>query len=517
MKRKLATTATVVLTLCFLGAAIVTAYSALPADGGATGPSLTIYNQNFAVIRQPLHLELTPGVIEIHFTETTSFLEPDSVMLRDPLGRRQLQVLEQSFRNDPVSQERLLSLYEGKTINFRVKDDKIVAGKVIRSGYMRPVYDYRNLYANQNYYYQQQQYAGGGSAPIIEVDGHVQFGLPGQPLFPPLASDTVLKPTLNWLLATDKPGNFDAEMSYVSGGLRWEADYNVVAAESGDVLDFKGWVTVENTSGKTFEHARVRLMAGDVNKLLPGAMGGMAARSEVMMKAADMAMQPAVTERSFDEYHLYTLQRPVTMRDHETKQVEFVSATGVRSQRLYVYDGANINWNQYRGWSFENIRNDPSYGTQSNPKVWVMQELKNSTGNRLGIALPRGRMRFYRRDEDGRLQFTGENMIDHTPTDETIRLYTGNAFDVVGERRRVDYRVDTSKHTVDESFEIKLRNHKKEAVSVRAVEHLYRCNNWEISSRTHDYRKLDSNQIEFPVVIPANGDVTLRYAVHYTW
>ncbi|HEX9119016.1 MAG TPA: hypothetical protein VF840_00600 [Terriglobales bacterium] len=508
MKRKLAITAIVLLTMCFLGAAIVAAIPAQPADEGASGPALTIYNQNFAVVRQPLSLDLKPGVNDIRFTETTSFLEPDSVMLRDPLGRRQLQVLEQNFRNDPVSQELLLSMYEGKTIDFRVNNEKTVAGKIIRSGYVPRIHDYRNAYANQ--------YAQGGSQPIIEVDGHLQFGLPGQPLFPALGSDTVLKPALHWLLAADKPGKLDAELSYVSGGMRWEADYNVVAPESGDVLDVMGWVTLDNTSGKTFDHARVRLMAGDVNKLVPGMVSGMA-RNEMMMKSADAAMQPAVTERSFDEYHLYTLERAVTLRDHETKQVEFVHATGVHSQRLYVYDGANINWNQYRGWSFENIRNDPSYGTQSNPKVWVMQELKNSAANHLGLALPRGRMRFYRRDEDGRLQFTGENLIDHTPSDETIRLYTGNAFDVVGERRRIDYRVESSKQTVDESFEIKLRNHKKEAVSVRAVEHLYRCNTWQIASRSHDSRKLDSNQIEFPVVVPANGEVTITYAVHYTW
>ena len=398
-------------------------------------------------------------------------------------------------------------MYEGKTIDFRVNNEKIVAGKIIRSGYVPRVYDYRNAYANQ--------YAQGGTQAIIEVDGHLQFGLPGQPLFPALGSDTVLKPTLNWLLATDKPGKLDAELSYVSGGMRWEADYNVVAPESGDVLDVMGWVTLDNTSGKTFEHARIRLMAGDVNKIAPGMM--QMSTSAGALKMADEAMRPAVTERSFDEYHLYTLERAVTLRDHETKQVEFVRATGVHSQRLYVYDGANINWNQYRGWSFENIRNDPGYGTQSNPKVWVMQELKNSAANHLGIALPRGRMRFYRRDEDGRLQFTGENLIDHTPSDETIRLYTGNAFDVVGERRRLDYRVDNAKKTIDESFEIKLRNHKKEAVSVRVVEHLYRCNTWQIASRSHDFRKLDANQIEFPVVVPANGEVTITYAVHYTW
>jgi hypothetical protein len=508
MKPKLAVITTVLLAALLLGGAIVTAFPAQQVDEGAGGPAITIYNQNFAVVRQPLGLDLKPGVDEVRFTDVTSFLEPDSVMLRDPLGRRQFQIYEQNFRNDPVSQELLLSMYEGKTIDFRLPNEKVVPGKIIRSGYTRHIYDYRNAYANQ--------YAQGGSQPIIEINGHLQFGLPGQPLFPALGNDTVLKPTLHWLLATDKPGKLDAELSYVSGGMRWEADYNVVAPESGDVLDVIGWVTLDNTSGKTFEHARVRLMAGDVNKILPGVVGG-AVRAEAMMKVANDALQPAVTERSFDEYHLYTLQRPVTLRDHETKQVEFVRATGVRSQRLYIYDGANIDWNRYRGWSFESIRNDPSYGTQSNPKVWVMQELKNSSANHLGIALPRGRMRFYRRDEDGRLQFTGENLIDHTPADEIIRLYTGNAFDVVGERRRVDYRIDVGKRTIDESFEIKLRNHKKEAVAVRAVERLYRCNTWQISSRSHDYRKLDANQIEFPVVVPANREVTITYAVHYTW
>ncbi|HET7184735.1 MAG TPA: hypothetical protein VFI82_08605 [Terriglobales bacterium] len=505
MSRKFAIPAAICLTLSLAAAAIVAARSAQSVDEGASGPSLTIYNQNFAVVRQPLSLDLNPGVNDVRFTETTNFLEPDSVMLRDPLGRRQLQVLEQNFRNDPVSQELLLSMYEGKTISFRLSNDKIVPGRVVRSGYTPRVYDYRNGYNPQ-----------GGTQPIIETDGHLQFGLPGLPLFPALGNDSVLKPTLNWQLVTDKPGKFEAELSYVSGGMRWQADYNVVAPESGDVLDVTGWVTIDNTSGKTFDHARVRLMAGDINKILPGAVGGMVRSEAMAMKAVD-AMQPAVTERSFDEYHLYTLQRPVTMRDHETKQVEFVRATGVHSQRLYVYDGANINWNQYRGWSFENIRNDPGYGTQSNPKVWVMQELKNSSANHLGIALPRGRMRFYRRDEDGRLQFTGENMIDHTPPDETIRLYTGNAFDLVGERRRVDYHVDNAKKTIDESFEIKIRNHKKEAAVVRAVEHLYRCNSWQITSRNHDYRKLDSHQVEFPVAIPANGEVTIMYAVHYTW
>ncbi|HEY5164088.1 MAG TPA: hypothetical protein VII81_13860 [Terriglobales bacterium] len=490
MKRNLAIAA---LILAF-AAALTAAIPAQDAQPGADDPAITIYNQNFAVVRQSLGLDLKPGVNDIRFSDTTSTLEPDSVMLRDPLGRRQLQVYEQNFRNDPVSQELLLSMFEGQTIDFRVNNEKVVSGKIIRSGYVP---------------------RGATTQPIIEVDGHLQFGLPGQPLFPSLGNDSILKPTLHWQLATDKPGRLDAELSYVSGGMKWDADYNIVAPENGDVLDFIGWITIDNQSGKTFDHARVRLMAGDVNKILPQMYQMGAGRAEA--KAADMAMQPAVTERSFDEFHLYTLERPVTLRDHEMKQVEFVRSTGVRSQRLYIYDGANINWNQYRGWSFENIRNDPSYGTQSNPKVWVMQEFKNTAANHLGIALPKGRMRFYRRDEDGRLQFTGENLIDHTPTDETIRLYTGNAFDVVGERKRTNYHVDSAHNTCDESFEIHLRNHKKTEVTVRAVEHLYRWSNWQITSKTHPYRKLDSNQVEFPVTIAPDGEVVITYTAHYSW
>src|SRR5262249_52490186 len=158
--------------------------------------------------------------------------------------------------------------------------------------------------------------------------------------------------------------------------------------------------------------------------------------------------------------------------DQQTKQVEFVRAPGIRAQRLYVYDGAQVNLYGY--YSQEQVRQDQSYGTISNPKVWVMEEFKNADANHLGIALPKGKLRFYRRDTDGSLQFIGENAIDHTPKDETIRVYTGNAFDIVGERKRTNIRVDSAHNWMEESFEIRVRNHKKEPVNVPVVEHLYR-------------------------------------------
>ncbi len=195
--------------------------------------------------------------------------------------------------------------------------------------------------------------------------------------------------------------------------------------------------------------------------------------------------------------------------------MEFVRATGIHALRLYVYDGAQVD--QYAYYNPEQIRQDQNYGTQSNPKVRVMEEFKNAELNHLGIPLPKGKLRFYRRDTDGHLEFTGENVIDHTPKDEIIRVYTGNAFDVTGERKRTNLRVDSNRNWMEESFEIRVRNHKKEPVSVRVVEHLYRCTNWKLIEQSHESRKADSQTAEFPVTIAPNGEQVISYTVHYSW
>ncbi|HEV2963798.1 MAG TPA: DUF4139 domain-containing protein [Candidatus Angelobacter sp.] len=487
----------------------------------ADQPALTIYNANFAVVRQTIPLELKAGINRVSFTDATAHIEPDSVILRDPTGRRALQILEQNYRNDPVSQELLLSIHEGKTIDFRVQRfdaqgqmrNEIVQGKIIRSGYV-PHYSAMSQYGQQ-YYQQQMAYAGNTSQPIIEVDGKLQFTLPGLPLFPTLGDNTILKPTLDWVLQTDKPGASEAELSYITGGMNWHADYNVVAPPKGDTIDLVGWITMDNQSGKEFNNARIKLMAGDVNKIQnPQSNRGGYAQLE-MSTAAPQA--PPVTEKAFDEYHLYSLERATTLHDRETKQVQFVTATGVKSQRIYVYDGLAIDSNRYGYYNYDQIRNDQNYGTQSNPKVWVMQEFKNSKANNLGMPLPKGRLRFYRRDDDGQVEFTGENTIDHTPTDETIRVYTGNAFDIVGERRRTSYKLDSRNNSLDEAFEIKVRNHKKEAVEVRVVEKLYRWITWDIQQKSDPYKKLDSKTIEFRVQIPPDGEKIITYSAHYSW
>jgi hypothetical protein len=301
----------------------------LPLAAFAADPALTIYNQNFAVVRETIPLELTEGVNAVKFTDITVHLEPDSVILRDPSGKTQLQILEQNFRNDPVTQQMMLSLFEGREIDFLVKEsqkpDRIVKGRVIRSGYTPHSPSAMRRYG-QAYFQSQMAMADDTSQSIIEVEGQLQFELPGMPVFPALTHEAILKPELSWQLQSSKAGKLNAELCYVSGGMSWEADYNLVAPEDGAKLDLIGWVTMDNQSGKSFENARIKLMAGDVSKIQRQDQDEMALESTV---AASRAGAPPVTEKSFDEYHLYTLQRPTTLRDRETKQVEFIRASGI--------------------------------------------------------------------------------------------------------------------------------------------------------------------------------------------
>ena len=472
----------------FLGAASALAASAQPA--------LTIYNQNFAVVRDTVPLDLKSGANPVIYSGATAQVEPDSVILRDPAGQHSLQILEQNYRNDPVSQELLLSLFEGKMIDFqniRTKDNtqirEIIPGKIVRSGYIP---------------------GGAAQQPIIEVNGKLQFSLPGQPLFPDLGNDTILKPAFNWLLQSGTPGKFDAEVGYITGGFDWSASYNLVSPEKGDIVDLVGWITMNNQSGKTFENAKIKLLAGDVNKIQPQNRPLVAgfARKAMMMDGMEA---PAVTEKAFDEFHLYSIARPTTLHDHETKQVEFVHAEKMYAPTIYVYDGA-------AGYQFYGLNYDQGWGTSDNKKVLVQREFKNAETNQLGIALPKGKLRFYRRDDGGQLQFVGENEIDHTPRNETVRVTTGNAFDLVGERKQTNFHVDTADKWIDETFEIKLRNHKKDApVEIRVVEHLYRWSNWNITAKSDDFVKKDSQTIEFRVPVKPDEEKTVTYTVHYSW
>jgi hypothetical protein len=481
--------------------------------GFAAEPALTIYNQNFAVVRDTVPLELKAGVNEVNFAGVTATAETDSVILRDPAGKIKLQVLEQSYRNDPVSQELLLQLNEGKTIDFVVREtnkpDHIVKGKIVRAGHEGVQYAQEAMAISEPYQ-RVIQIRRPNTSPIIEVDGKLQFYLPGEPIFPSLGDDTVLNPTLSWKLNSSEARKFDAEIAYITDGISWKADYNLVSPENADTIDIVGWVTFDNQCGKTFRNAKIKLMAGDVNRVEKVEMEDRQQAVQQLAQAA--AQEQQVTEKAFSEFHLYTIGQPTTLRDQETKQVEFVRATGVKAPRLFIYDGASADYGVY-----EPVTGDAEYGVPTNKKVWVLREFKNSKENHLGMPLPKGVLRFYQQDDDKQLQFIGENEIDHTPKDETIRVYVGNSFDLTGERRRTDFKVDAGNHRYDETFEIKLRNHKKEAVEIRAVEHLSRYDNWEIKEKSDPFKQRDSSTIEFRVKLKPDEEHTLTYHVHYTW
>ncbi len=475
----------------------------------AAGPALTIYNQNFAVVRDSVPLDLKAGANRVSYTDATAYVEPESVMLRDASGKYALRILEQSYRSDPISMEALLAQYVGKTIEFQIRTaDKteIVQGKIIRAGAV----PYGTYIANR-------PMPAGPVQTIIEVAGKLRFDLPGTPLFPALSGDAVLKPTLDWVIHAPAAAKLDAELAYVTAGMNWEAQYNIIQT-SGGRIELIGWVTMENRTGRAFENARVKLMAGDVNKIVrpelllraAGAVGG-------IMGGMPGGMPPQVTEKAFDDYHLYTLPLPITLRDRELKQVEFVRAANVNAGIVYVYDGAKYDLNRLRQMPAEALRMDASLGAQSSTKVWIMREFANSKANQLGIPLPKGKTRFYRRDTDAQMEFTGEDTVGHTPEDETVRVFTGAAFDIVGERRRTTHRIDHQRSTIEEAFEIKVRNRKKEAAEVRVVEHMYRWSGWDIPVSSVPFTKKDADTVEFKLPLQPGEEKTVTYMVRYTW
>jgi hypothetical protein len=444
----------------------------------AAGPALTIYNQNFAVVRETVPLDLQAGINWVNFSGVTTQVEADSVVLRDVSGQVPLRVLEQSYRADAASEGLLLQMHEGKELEFLVRDqdgkEHPVKGRVIRSGHR----------------------AGGEAAtPIIEVDGKLRFSLPGQPIFPSLGDDAILRPTLAWQLYTERAARLEAELGYITGGMSWQAAYNLIAPERGDQVDIVGWVTVNNSTGKRFDDATIKLMAGDVNRVQPEMDMMRSSKGRGMVMAA-MSAPAEVTQKAFDEFHLYSLPRPVTLRDQETKQVEFLRATGVHAPQLYIYD-------------------PNKYGA----KVATVREFKNARENGgLGVPMPKGRARFYRQDSaDKRLEFVGENTLDHTARNETVRLYTGDVFDIAVERKQTDTSMSSRNDFREEAFEVKLRNRKAEEIEVRVVERFQGWPNWKLVQQSDPHEKTDARTAEFRVKLKPDEERAVTYRVRYEW
>jgi hypothetical protein len=480
------------------GTAMAANSTFVTAKPGSGSTQVTIYNGGFATVKETRTLDLKKGENEVRMTDVTAQLETDSVVLRDLKRAEALRVLEQNYEANPLSEYHLLAGYEGKDLDFEYTSPQTgerfyVRGKLIRAP------------QNPNNPMVYDDSVRGGmpfTDAIVETNGKLQFGLPGRPRFDPLDPGAILKPTLLWKLASEVEGPRDVEVSYLTGGLRWEAAYNLVAAEKGDNYDLVGWVTLQNQSGKDLLGSQVKLVAGDVARA-----SSQQERPYEMMAAKSMAMTDGgVTERSFEEYHLYSLPRPTNVMDREVKQVEFVRAANVPAKRLYVFDAARpipMPGRYVRGGS-----------DQSKQPVATVLEFENKESAHLGMPLPKGKVKVYRRDIDGRNEFVGEDAIDHTPKDEKIRVQLGNAFDIVGERRAVEQRAPSDKEFF-ETWEIKLRNHKTSDVEVRVVEHFNRGREWELTAKGREFTKLDATSVEFKVPVKANGESAFTYTVKY--
>jgi len=485
---------------------LLTALPLLSQQPANSTTQLTIYNKDFAVARTIVPLDLHPGLNEVLTTSVTSQLEPDSVVLHDPTGRNAIQIVEQNYDAGVVNQAWLLQKYEGKTIDFQTYGTQIIE---TTTG------EHRTLPAATV----PGRIVRAGNNPLIEVNGHLQFQLPGLPVFPATTDGLLLKPTLRWQIDAEKAAHFSAELNYITHGMNWQATYNVVVPETTDftgpeLAEVLGWVTINNNSGTDFPQATIQLIAGDVAKLQdlrPQALAN-SADQNVTLRATYANVQ--VTQKPFDDFHLYDLHRTVALPDRETKQIQFLEAAGVKAQRTYQVDGnESLMLPFYRGYH----NDQANFGRYGDTSVTIREEIDNTKSNHLGIPLPAGRLRLYRRDTGGQMQFVGEGLIPHTPAEQPLKITSGNAFDLTAVRRQTDFHVDSNNHVIDESFEIKLSNQKLQPVTIHAVEHMNRSQNWEITARSTQFSKRDSATIDFPVSVPAKGEVTLTYSVRYTW
>jgi hypothetical protein len=347
---------------------------------------------------------------------------------------------------------------------------------------------------------------------IADINGKVEIAPSGRLVLPSLSEGLILKPQLKWLINSTKGGAHQTEISYLAGQISWNCNYVALLNEKDTGLDLTGWVTLTNNSGTSFSNAGLKLVAGDVNVIKEEFDYRQKAGR---MMVADEAAAPQFVQKDLFEYKLYSLQRRTDIANNETKQVELTSAKDVRTKKVFIYDGLADFWRSwYRNFSY---RDQSGFGQQSNPKVGVFVTFKNDEKSGLGIPLPKGKVRVYKKDDEGKEQFIGEDEIDHTPKDEELKLYLGNAFDIVGSRAQKDFRVVVSGHIVEEKFEIKVRNHKGENVEVLVYEHPWRWSEWEITKSSTEWEKVDQTTVRFPVKIAKDEEKVITYTVRYTW
>jgi hypothetical protein len=437
-----------------------------------TSVALTIYNVNLGLVKDRRTVSLPPGTDELRFMDIASQIIPSSVYVKSFGGPGGLRILEQNYEYDLLNPQKLLDKYVGKEVKLYYKNPYTEREEIVHA----------TLLSNN-----------GG--PIFKIGDEITFGHPGRIVFPGVPEDLISKPTLVWLVENRLSSPQSVEASYLTNGINWHADYVVTLDSEDKKADLSGWVTIDNKSGAAYRNASIKLVAGQVNRVTPEyEYGGRVLR--VAEAAAKQA--PQFKEEEFFEYHIYTLQRPSTIKDNQTKQIRLIAAENIPVKKELVYYGSAY---YYRS----------RYGDLvSNQKIGVFVEMRNSKEDNLGIPLPKGIVRLYKRDSEGSLQFIGEDTVDHTPRDEKVRIRVGEAFDVVGSRRQIDWK-KIAYDTYEAAFEISLRNHKKEDVTVKVIEPV--PGDWAMLSSSHPYKKTDAFSAEFDMLVPGDKAVTLSYRV----
>jgi len=442
--------------------------------------AVTVYNSNIALVRDVRTLSLPAGTVDLRFENIAAQVNPATVHIVSLTAPKELAVLEQNYEYDLLSPEKLLNKYVGKELtlvrlrmeNNSTKEEDVKA----------------TLLANNE----------GG--PVWKVGGEIITGMGTDRLiFPDLPANLYSKPTLVWLLDNRHAGEQTVEASYLTNAMNWNADYVLTVSSDEKSGDLNGWVTVVNSSGAAYRNAQLQLVAGAVHRApTPGPV-----RMKPMAISSAAAAQNQFAQEALSEYHLYTLDRSTTIADNETKQISLLFAPGLHIEKHFEVDG-----NSYYYQSAQRP------GQPMKDPVQVRLKFKNSEANSLGVPLPAGTVRVYQGDSKGRVQFIGEDQIDHTPKDETLDLHIGDAFDVVEERKQTDFQT-LGPSAFEMAFEIKLRNHKPEPITVEVNEPI--GGNWTMEESNFKYEKTAAFAARFTVPVEANGEAVLKYRVRVRW
>lgn len=449
--------------------------------------AITVYNEGTALIRDQRRLNLDQGINRIDFRDVAATIDPTSVSLVSLSNPEGTVVLEQNYIYDLVNGSALLSRYLDETIRITAADGTVYSGELL---------------------------SGRDSEAILRMDSGeivvIRLHDVRDIRFPALPDALITRPTLQWLLSSASAGEQEIELTYLAGGMNWTADYNLNLTSDQASLDLKGWVTLNNHSGRAFADARLKLVAGDLSRIQPQAMLA-EAREEMAFDSSGQG-GGGVAQRGLFEYQLYEIERLITIGNNETKQIEFVNGADIAAHTFFVFDKSP----QF-GAYYSPVDYPEGYGVDDSDDVLAYLEFNTGEESGLAADLPAGRIRVYQQDVDGAGLLIGENRIDHRPEGEDVQILLGKSFDLVGERTRTGYRT-LSRDVARETFEIRLRNRKDDKpVEIRIPERLYRWSDWEIVESSLPFENLNSSTIEFRVEIAPGDEALISYTVQYTF